>query len=94
MNQRSYLNRPIISRSIKRTIGRLSIEDFNDPKEFHDIVRACELADFKEEKLKEEYMSKYQDICRRLNSKEIEYDDLTNWEQDLCTYRGVRSEAY
>jgi hypothetical protein len=37
----------------------------------------------------EEYMNKYRDICRRLNCGDIEYDDLTEWEQDLCANRGV-----
>ena len=50
-------------------------------------VRFPEVPDFSDEE--EEYMNKYRDICRRLNCGDIEYDDLTEWEQDLCANRGV-----
>lgn len=50
-------------------------------------VKFTEVPDLTE--VEEEYMNKYHEICGRLNRDEIDYEDLTEWEQDLLTNRGV-----
>lgn len=76
-----YLNNKVIYNA------RVPFVDFSKPYLQLDAETEERIEDAK-------YMTRYYDICYRLSTGKIQYDDLTIWEQDLCANRGVRNEDY